>query len=88
MTGKPAPIIRPNGWTDHDAAAAALQAQPGVWLLVAANRGRCNAKHIAGVIRHGQWTYGPAGAYEARVELKDDLAKVYARYVGAAGGGQ
>ena len=70
---------------DHKKAAAVLKAHPGVWRRVSVYRSRSSAMGIANKIRtgrHFQW-YGPAGAFEARIETLGMATAVVARYVGS-----
>lgn len=68
----------------HAEAAAALRAQPGVWLLVGQWQTWAGAWAAADRIRSadGAPMYGPAGAFEARTVPVSKGAKVEARYVG------
>lgn len=76
--------------TNHKETAAALQAQPGVWLIVGDYRNSISADSVAKRIRHGYpigareygTPYQPAGAYETRTEPVDDGTRVHARYTG------
>jgi hypothetical protein len=75
--------IRPQ--VDHQQAAAALRARPGVWLTVAEYRNADTVRSIRDRIRTGQhdvgrW-YQPAGAYETRTALTDDGTLLEARYL-------
>lgn len=75
---------------DHKAAARALRAQPGVWLVVGDYRNSVSADNIARRIRAGYpighandgTPYLPARAYESRTELVEDGTRVHARYTG------
>src|SRR5690606_8313872 len=73
---------------NHAETAAALRAQPGVWLPVGEYRNRMTADGIARCIRSGSplgtraypTPYTPTGAFEARTRLTDDGTLVEARY--------
>lgn len=74
---------------DHQATVAALRRTPGRWLLVGDYRNRITADNVATVIRNGRplgqtgrAPYTPAGAFEARIELVEDVTRIHARYVG------
>lgn len=72
----------------HTAAAAALKAQPGVWLPIGEYRNRLSADDIARRIRTGYplgthsygTPYKPVGAFEARTRITDDGTLLEARY--------
>ncbi|MGW2209958.1 hypothetical protein [Streptomyces sp. NPDC001781] len=76
---------------DHRQIAAALRAQPGMWLPVGEYRSSESAKAAARTIRtayqnpnsgRGSSSYAPAGSFEARTELTEDGTRVVARFVG------
>ncbi|PWG13943.1 hypothetical protein DF268_08750 [Streptomyces sp. V2] len=70
---------------DHAAVAAALRAQPGVWLTVGEYRNADTARTIRRRIEEGQRdvgrNYQPAGRYETRATLTDDGTLIEARYL-------
>lgn len=74
---------------NHRSVVTALRHQPGVWLPVGDYRNRITADNVATVIRHGRplgqtghAPYTPAGAFEARIELVEDVTRIHARYIG------
>lgn len=74
---------------DHRSVVTALRHQPGVWQTVGDYRNRITADNVATVIRRGRplgqtghAPYVPAGAFEARIELVEDVTRIHARYVG------
>ncbi|APY88220.1 hypothetical protein DCW30_05620 [Streptomyces alfalfae] len=74
---------------DHAKAAARLMQAPGQWLPVGEYRNSFTASTTASMIRRPGQTnpsgrhYQPAGAYDARIVLTDDGARIEARYRGA-----
>lgn len=81
------PVKRPR--IDHQATAAALRHQPGMWQVVGDYRNRITADRTVYSIRTGvplgqtgDALYTPAGAFEARIELVEDVTRIHARYIG------
>ncbi|GAA3851824.1 hypothetical protein GCM10023084_02550 [Streptomyces lacrimifluminis] len=74
----------------HREVAEALRARPGEWEAVGDYGCQQSANGIARTIRGGPGpivAYQPAGAFHAYTERCGDGVRVYARYVGADGGG-
>lgn len=74
---------------NHQAAVAALRNKPGVWQPIGDYRNRITADNTASAIRYGRplgsvtcTPYTPAGAFEARTELVEDVTRIHARYIG------
>lgn len=74
---------------NHAEAAAAMRAQPGVWMPVGEYRSRTSADGTAWMIRAASpdnsvsaRAYAPAGSFETRTELTDTGTQVFARYIG------
>ena len=66
-----------------------MRATPGRWLVVGEYRNRITADKITYAIRTGRSIgsrddapYTPAGAYETRIELVEDVTRIHARYIG------
>lgn len=73
--------------TNHAETAAALRAQPGMWLPVGEYRANTTADSIAWMIRTARACesgrrYAPAGSFESRTEMTADGTRVMARYIG------
>jgi hypothetical protein len=65
---------------------AEAKAAPGKWVRVNAYPSRYEAKSIASLIRSGRGpayddAYGPAGAFDARIEDREFDTEVHARYM-------
>lgn len=86
---RPMPRRARRPYVDHAATAAALRAQPRVWLVVGEYRNSITAKGVARMIRTGRSDgvrkigrhYQPAGQYETRTTLTDDGTLLEARYL-------
>ena len=66
------------------AIAAALQARPGEWALIAVCETRATAGTTAKYVRESFYEPLKTGQYEAKSRTVDGEFRVYARYVGGA----
>ncbi|MFD4258183.1 hypothetical protein ACFWR9_11270 [Streptomyces sp. NPDC058534] len=69
---------------DHRLAADQARQIPGLWVLAATYNSSYSAKSAARTIRRGDELlrfYSPAGAFGTRVELTQDGADLYVKYL-------